>query len=211
MKQALSILFEDNHLLVLDKPAMMLTQDAPSGGDSLESLARSFIKERDEKPGKVYLHAVHRLDKEAFGVVLFAKTSKALTRLHKQMQTGGFSKHYLALVEGKVEQEHGSWEDWLTHGDRRALVGKREGAKRAKLRFDLIEAREEQSLLSIHLETGRYHQIRVQSSHRGHPIVGDKKYGGRNAGQGIALCHKTLKLTHPVTQEELTFESGQHV
>lgn len=205
------ILFEDNHFLALDKPAMVLTQDSPIVHTSLESGARAFIKERDGKPGKVYLHAAHRLDKEAFGIVLLVKTSKALSRLHKTIQTGGFSKHYLALVAGKPETDQGVWEDWLTHGHLKAFVGKKEGARFAKLSFEVSAKYGSCSLLSIQLETGRYHQVRVQSSHRDLPIAGDEKYGShiKSGGKGIALCHKTLKFTHPVTKEEVVIESKQ--
>lgn len=207
------ILYEDNHLLILDKPAMLLTQDGLEGKDSLETLARRFIKERDEKPGNVYLHAVHRLDKEAFGIVVLAKTSKALTRLNQAMQKKDFSKQYLAIVEGVFSVESGCWEDWISHGSHRAIIGKKEGAKKAKLTFEVLKKGRKSTLVRIDLETGRYHQIRAQSSHRGHPILGDKKYGSAFKGsmQGIALCHHKFSLTHPISKQLISVQSKQTI
>ncbi|PCI76626.1 RNA pseudouridine synthase [Candidatus Aerophobetes bacterium] len=207
------ILYEDNHLLALDKPPLLLTQDSPQSTRSLESLARDYIKERDQKKAGVYLHAVHRLDKEACGVVLFAKTSKALSRLNKAMREGKFSKEYHAVVEGYVSGDEGEWENFISHGSHRAIIGKREGCSKAVLAFKCLKRGANRTHLHIDLKTGKYHQIRAQSSHRSHPVLGDKKYGSCFKGKtgGIALLHKTLQLEHPTTHVLIVIESKQDV
>ncbi len=202
------VLFEDNHLLALDKPTGLLTQDSGRKEESLESLAREWVKQRDKKSGNVYLHAVHRLDRSAQGIVLFAKSSKALKRLQQDLKGMGWQKEYLALVEGDTQQE-GVLRHLLIHGEHRAEVVTR-GGKEAVLSFERIEYRKGCSLLRIKLETGRYHQIRVQLAAIGHPIVGDVKYGGKRRGEkeGISLLHSRLELMHPVRGEKLVIESS---
>lgn len=204
-------LFEDNHLLVLNKPGGLLTQPDNTGQDSLEAQAKSWIKKKDQKKGNVYLHAVHRIDKPVSGVVLFAKTSKALSRLNASMREKETRKIYSAWVEGTLSSNEGVLEDFMVHDDFRAAIvpsGHPDG-KKARLSYRVIEKREGKTLLEIQLETGRYHQIRLQFSSRGHPILGDKKYGSKQPYKPhcIALHHRLFEIPHPVTKERMGFEA----
>lgn len=199
------ILYEDNHLLILNKPAGLPTQSPPQGGDSLESAAKAMIKERDEKKGGVYLHAIHRLDTPVSGIVVFAKTSKALGRLQEMMRSKEMEKIYEGWVEGDIEKEEGSLTHYLIHGDKKALLGKAQDplAKLSKLHFKTLEKKAGLTRLRIVLETGRYHQIRAQWAFSGHPIWGDKKYGSTRAYSeaGIALRAVECSFPHPVKKE----------
>jgi 23S rRNA pseudouridine1911/1915/1917 synthase len=205
------ILYEDNHLLAVDKPHGLLTQ--PSGTDqpSLEAYCKDFLKKRDEKPGNVYLHAVHRLDKPAAGIVLFAKSSKALSRLNASIRNKSVEKHYEALVEGRLPETSGQLKHFLLHENHKAQVVSQEtpGAKLASLRYEMVEEFGETSKISIQLETGRYHQIRAQFAEIDYPIVGDTKYGSLHdfPSSGIALIHKMMIIEHPVTKDKIVIES----
>ncbi|MBS0634843.1 MAG: RluA family pseudouridine synthase [Verrucomicrobia bacterium] len=197
------ILFEDNHLLALNKPAGLATQSSDHHADSLEEQAKAYIKKAHNKPGAVFLHPIHRLDRPTSGVVLFAKTSKALSRLQEMMREQKLEKTYILLAEGRVEPEEGTLKHNLVHDEHKSRVAK-EG-KPAILHYKVLEYRENRSLVSVELVTGRYHQIRVQFATIGHPVVGDKKYGSKQAfhGDAIALHHKTLTFIHPVTKAPL--------
>lgn len=203
------VLFEDNHLLVLSKPANLATQPAKGHHDSLEDRAKIYLKAKYKKPGNVYLHAIHRLDTPVSGIVVFAKTSKALSRLQESMRTGKTKKVYTAWVEGVLTEERGVLEDWLIHGDFRALRGKEgeDGAKRSILVYRVKKKEKEKTLVEIELKTGRYHQIRAQFGLRGHPIWGDVKYGSclPYLKAGIALHHSFFSIPHPVTGEVVIF------
>lgn len=205
------ILFEDNHLLVVNKPAGMLTQPDNTGQDSLEVLAKAWIKERDKKPGNVFLGTVHRLDKPVSGVVLFARTSKALSRLNEAMRNKQSHKTYLATVEGILTPPQGTLEHYLTHDSHQASISHQNNpeAKLARLHYKVVSQQDELTLLEIILETGRYHQIRAQLSAIGHPIVGDGKYGSRKRFRegAIALHHYRLQVPHPITGLLQTFEA----
>lgn len=208
----LTILFEDNHLLALHKPHGLLTQ--PSGTDSpnLESFAKEYIKRTYEKKGNVFLHAIHRLDKPVAGVVLFAKTSKALSRLNRSLKEKQVKKEYLAVVEGSVTTHNALLENHLLHADHKALITTSDinGAKFCRLYYRVLSTDENTNTtqLAITLETGRYHQIRAQLAHIGHPIIGDTKYGANNRKElGIALIHKRLTFEHPISKEKLSIES----
>lgn len=202
------ILFEDNHLLCLAKPAGLATQVSPDNTDSLETQAKAYIKRTYNKPGNVYLHAVHRLDKPTSGIVVFAKTSKALSRMNELMRQGGLEKTYRATVEGIVSTESGMLEHYLVHGDHKAYVSTKNDtlAKRCVLHFQVISRSENSSELEIRLETGRYHQIRAQLQAIGHPIVGDRMYGAKKNWyhpDAIALHHSRLLFCHPVTGQQI--------
>jgi 23S rRNA pseudouridine1911/1915/1917 synthase len=196
------VLYEDNHLLVLDKPPGVPTQPPPQGGVSLEEEAKGFIKQRDQKPGAVYLHAVHRLDTPVGGIVIFAKTSKALSRLQSALREQKIEKIYQGWVEGEVLPHEGVLKHYLVHGDKRAIKGTscQKEAKLAVLHYQVLEEKEGLTHLKIALETGRYHQIRAQWSFEGHPIWGDKKYGSviLYPHEGIALAHVECSFPHPV-------------
>ena len=189
----------DNHILVVNKPPGIATQP------DLEELAKAWVKKKYQKPGNVFLHPIHRLDKSVGGIVLFARTSKALSRLQALMRERKISKTYEALVEGHLPKKEGTLKHFLVHGDHKAFVDPK--GKEAILHYTVLEEKKDTTLLSIDLTTGRYHQIRAQFSAIGHPVVGDKKYGSSCFFQnGIALRHVRMAFEHPVTQEPLQFE-----
>jgi 23S rRNA pseudouridine1911/1915/1917 synthase len=211
----LIILFEDNHLLAVFKPHGLLTQPSPFCLDSLENEAKAFIKERDKKKGGVFLHAIHRLDKEVSGIVLFAKTQKALERLNKAMREGLFEKEYLAIVQGKGRPPEGEIEHFLFHGDGKSYVVTKEHkeAKKAILHCTIVEQKNDLWTVKILLKTGRYHQIRSQLAACHFPIVGDKKYGSSLTYEkdGIALMHSKLSFPHPTKEEKVTIVTDGRV
>ena len=201
------ILFEDNHLLVLNKPCGMVTQDTEGHSESLELNAKQYIKKASDKPGNVYLHAVHRLDTPTSGIVLFAKTSKALSRLQESLSNNLFEKSYVALVQGKLSRPSAKLEHWLIHGEKQAVVSNKneKEAKQCLLSYEVLTEIAGNSFVKIILKTGRYHQIRAQFSAIFHPIVGDSKYGSKLFfhTDAIALHHIELTLPHPITKEKL--------
>ena len=197
-------------MVVVSKPAGVPTQSEE--GDSAEKQARAWAKEQFAKAGDVFLYALHRLDKPVSGVLLLAKTSKALERLHESFRLRQMRKTYVALVEGCIKEDLGTLENYLVQGEFRSLVTteKDPKAKFCRLSYKVLEKDSFYSLLEIDLETGRYHQIRSQLSHLGHPIVGDLKYGAKFiAGRQshIALHHQRMEVPHPVTKKTLFFES----
>ena len=203
------ILYEDNHLIIVDKPAGMLTQPSGTDRENLEDLIKEMIKVRDKKPGNVFLHAIFRLDHPVGGIVLFAKSRKALTRLQEYQKKKQYHKSYEAIVEGIPKKEEDTLEHYLVHDSYHAKVITKDtpGAKLARLHYRRIKTlNNNKSLLKVTLETGRYHQIRVQLAAIGHPIVGDKKYGATTTQQQdtIALKHVGLRFLHPVTKEEVS-------
>lgn len=207
----LKIIYQDNHQLVVEKPSGLLTQPSGTEQDSLESQAKQWIKEHCNKPGAVFLHAIHRLDRPVGGIVLFARTSKALSRLQESSRYKQIVKRYVALVEGTLETSQGTLEHYLVHEEHHARVAtsKESEAKKAILHYHVLNKKKGLSLVEIELESGRYHQIRAQLSAIGHPIVGDVRYGSKKPyRQGeIALHHTYLQIPHPITNEMQTFES----
>jgi 23S rRNA pseudouridine1911/1915/1917 synthase len=205
---SLRVLFEDNHLLAVLKPAGLPTMGAKPGRQSLLDAAAAYIKRKYHKPGNVYLGVVSRLDAPTTGVLLMARTSKAAARLNEQFRSGRVQKTYWAIVEGTPQPPAGQLEDWVIKHDRhrRMLVASENtpGAKLAKLSYRLLSPGRRCSLLEVNLETGRKHQIRLQFSERGHPVVGDRKYAARQSfPKGIALHARRLVLVHPVRKTEL--------
>lgn len=210
MTSQLEILFVDNHLLVVNKPAGLLTQPSGTEQESLEHLAKEWIKTTYQKPGNVFLHTVHRLDKPVSGVVVFARTSKALSRLNESIREKQAKKIYYALVEGKPLANEGTLEHYIIHDDFQAKIVSPNypSAKLARLHYRVIKQQGPYTLLEVELETGRYHQIRLQLAAMDCPIIGDKKYGSSQLLDGnIALHHARLQLTHPVSGELLAFEA----
>lgn len=203
------ILFEDNHVLVAVKPPMVPTQADASGDADMLGMVREYLRETYHKPGNVYVGLLHRLDRPVGGVMVFAKTSKAASRLSRQIREGGMQKEYLAVVHGLPPAE-GRMEDFLLKdGTKNRVKVVREGipgAKRAALSFRREAARRDRSLVRVFLETGRPHQIRVQFASRRTPLWGDQRYNPQaRPGQQIALWAVSLTLRHPVTQETMTF------
>jgi 23S rRNA pseudouridine1911/1915/1917 synthase len=198
------ILYIDNHLLLLKKEAGILTQENGLKVLSLEEMAKNFLKKLLKKE-KVFLHPVHRLDKVVSGLVLFARSSKALSRLNGDIRKRKIVRKYLAVVEGYLKEKEGVLEHDLLKLSHRSEVKEDKRSKRAILKYRVIEERNEKSLLEIELVTGRYHQIRAQLSFIGHPILGDGKYGSSLSLEEIFLHGVMLEFVHPVKKEKLKF------
>ena len=203
------VLYEDNHLLVVEKPANVPVQADASGDEDLLTACKAYIKEKYQKPGEVYLGLVHRLDRPVGGVMVFARTSKAAARLTEQFSAHRARKRYAAIVEGEAPAE-GRLTDFLlknesTNTTAVVAVGT-PGAKQAKLSFRTLAREKGLSLLDVDLQTGRPHQIRVQLSHAGFPIHGDQRYNpNARVGEQIRLWAYALTIAHPTLKEEMTF------
>jgi 23S rRNA pseudouridine1911/1915/1917 synthase len=205
----LQVLFEDNHCLAIHKPAGALTTGYAGGEETLDRQVKEYVKQRYHKPGNVFLGVVHRLDRLVSGVLLYARTSKAASRLAEQFREGTVEKVYWAVVEGKFAPTAGTLEDWLRK-DR--MIGRVEvlhphetGAKQALLHFQRRGGNGQLTWLEVRPQTGRTHQIRVQLASRGHPIYGDAKYGSVHTfDQAIALHARALTFLHPIRYEPIT-------
>ncbi len=213
MSTAFQILYEDNHLLAVVKPAGLATMGVAAEFPSLVKLAKRHVKRKYHKPGNVYLGVVSRLDSPVSGVVLFARTSKAAARLTEQFRAHRVEKIYWALVEGNLKSLSGMLTHHLARDDphrRMKIVGAAlQGAQEASLSYRRLKiVRKNLSLVEVELHTGRKHQIRLQFAESGHPIVGDRKYGSRRIfGRGIALHARRLTVDHPIRHECMTFEA----
>ena len=208
------IIYIDNHLIAVTKPAGLLTQPDRNTDESLIDQTRQWIKEKYNKPNNIFLGLVHRLDRNVSGVVLFARTSKAASRLSKQFREGTIKKHYRAIVLGKLKEEHTTLVHYLRkEKSLKATVFPREtpAAKRSELSYEVIYSLENKSLLEVSLSTGRFHQIRAQMAFIGHPIMGDVKYGAPEPlpNQEIALYAHKLVFSHPVSNEEITLTAPE--
>lgn len=204
----LRVLYEDNHLLAVDKPAMLPTMGTPAGQPTLLDRAREYIRAKYNKPGNVYLGIVSRLDAPVTGVVMIARTSKAAARLTAMYRDREVDKTYWAIVEQAPQPAAGELKDWVRKDERHRRMhvasGQQAGAQLARLRYRTLQSARGGVLVEITLETGRKHQIRLQLSHHGLPIVGDRKYGSQEPlSSGIALHARRLALIHPVRQEPL--------
>ena len=222
MNTSLVILYEDNHCLAVAKPAPLLTQGVPVNSEAgpiptLEAQVKAYLKERYHKPGNVYLGIPHRLDRPVSGVVLFARNTKATSRLAEKFQQRQVRKIYWAVVEGQVEPPEGSWEDWLrklAEEARSVVVEPHEpGARHAVLRYRKLGSVPGRTFLEIEPQTGRMHQIRVQAAARGWPVCGDGLYGARTPfgpealsprDRIIALHARSLTFLHPIRYEPIT-------
>ena len=209
--QKLNILYEDNHIIVVEKPPNVPSQADKTTDEDMLTIIKRYIKEKYNKPGNVYLGLVHRLDRPVGGVMVFAKTSKAASRLSEQVRNKTFKKEYLAIVDGKLDVKSGILEDYLVKNEKNNLskVTNKEtkNAKYAKLDYEVLKYNKEinLSVLRILLHTGRHHQIRVQLANMGHSICGDQKYGTRGRGKQISLWAYKLTIEHPITKESMTF------
>ncbi len=208
----LKVLFEDNHIIVVEKKPNVPSQADKTEDEDMLTIVKQYIKEKYNKPGNVYLGLIHRLDRPVGGIMIFAKTSKAASRLSNQVRQKVFKKKYLAVVDGKIMQKQGTLEDYLykdQRNNRSKVVNKdKKNAKLAKLDYQVLKYNEVKnlSLLEINLHTGRHHQIRVQLANFGHSIFGDQKYGTRGQGKQIALWAYELTIIHPITKQEMVFE-----
>lgn len=206
----IKIIYEDNHLLVVEKPCNMLVQKDETNDIDLLSLLKAYLKEKYQKPGNVYLGLVHRLDRPVGGVMVFAKTSKAASRLSDMIRIHDFTKIYYAVIKGRLEAK-GVFEDYLLKLDNNKTVIDPAG-KYAKLDYELLEYKNDLSLVKINLYTGRSHQIRVQFASRNYPLWGDQKYNVTAVKkEQIALWAVNLSFKHPVTKEFMNFKSMPNV
>lgn len=208
--QNINILYEDNHLLVVNKPANMPVCEDSSNDKDLLSKLKEYIKEKYNKPGNVYLGLIHRLDRPVEGIMVFAKTSKAASRLSNQIQNNQFKKTYYAIIENNPPKE-GTLTDYLFKDEKTntSYVTNESIGKKSILEFKKIDIKDNLSLVKINLLTGRHHQIRVQFSSHGYPLYGDHKYNKKfinDNKNNIALIAKELSFYHPTTKELLTFE-----
>ncbi|MEI6602043.1 MAG: RluA family pseudouridine synthase [Clostridia bacterium] len=209
----IDIVYEDNHIVVVNKPVNVPSQADVSGDVDMLSMVKQYIKEKYEKPGDVYIGLVHRLDRPAGGLMVFARTSKAASRLSEQMRSKKIVKKYLAVVSGicpvgdGVTRLEGYIEKDSTTNKVAVYDIKKGDAKFAALEYECLQCASPLSLVRVSLETGRPHQIRAQMAHAGLPLYGDQKYGDGRVGQQLALWSNQLSFAHPVTQEVLNFVS----
>ncbi|ENH97226.1 pseudouridine synthase [Gracilibacillus halophilus YIM-C55.5] len=207
-----TILYEDNHIMVVEKPVNVPVQEDQSKDQDLFNQLKEHIKVRDQKPGNVYLGLVHRLDRPVGGVMVFAKTSKAASRLSDTIRKNELEKQYLAIIRGKPDQD-GTLVDYIIKDRQKNLVRtaskKETQAKKAILDYQLLASSNGLSLVKVNLHTGRPHQIRVQFASRNYPLYGDQKYGQNvnKPGQQIALWSHQLAFTHPVRKTEIRMTS----
>lgn len=203
------ILYEDNHLLILNKKVGEIVQGDKTGDEPLSETLKAFIAQRDAKPGRVFIGVPHRLDRPVSGIALFAKTSKCLERMNDAFRTGDVHKTYWALTCSKPRPEQGELCHYLTRNEQKnrayASVKPVEGGKEARLRYRLLESFDRYFLVEVELLTGRHHQIRCQLSFIGAPIRGDLKYGAprSNKDGGINLHARSIRFTHPTKKIEI--------
>ena len=210
--QNLNVIYEDNHIIVVEKPVNIPSQGDKTGDIDMLTIIKEYLKNKYKKEGNVYLGLVHRLDRPVGGIMVFAKTSKAASRLSEEVREKVFQKTYLVICDGKMEKEKGTLEDYLLKNERlnisKVVEEEAKNSKYANLAYEVLKYDKELNLsvLKILLNTGRHHQIRVQLSSRNHSIYGDQKYGGRGHGKQIALWAYSLKILHPITKEEMNFK-----
>lgn len=203
MKNNLEILYEDNHIIVVIKPFNVLSQSDDTKDLDMLSIIKSYLKEKYKKSGNVYLGLVHRLDRPTGGIMVFAKTSKAASRLSESIRNNLFTKKYLAVVNGYLENDYGVFEDYIEKtNDNTSIISK--NGKYAKLEYEVLKKNNNLSLVSVSLITGRHHQIRVQFASRNHPLYGDQRYGKDDKKQ-LALYAYYLSFPHPISKQRLEF------
>ena len=202
----INIIYEDNHLLVVEKPINIPVQKDDTNDIDLLTMLKDYRKHHENKPGEAYLGLVHRLDRPVGGIMVFAKTSKAASRLSDQIRTNNFHKTYLAVVEN-IPPKEGEFIDYLIKNEKENIsyVTTKDKGKYSKLEYKVLETNNNLSLVRINLLTGRSHQIRVQFSSRNYPLVGDSKYGNNKDNINIALFSESITFNHPTTKEKLTF------
>lgn len=209
-KNNLQVLYEDNHIIVINKRAGDIVQGDKTGDKPLSEVVKEYLKDKYNKPGNVYLGVVHRLDRPTTGLVIFAKTSKALSRLNKQFLHKEVKKIYWAIVKNKLSKSSDTLINWLKKNPKnnKSSVFEKEieGSKKAILHYKVIKELDNYFLLEILLETGRHHQIRAQLSKIGSPIKGDLKYGFNrsNLNGGISLHARQIEFIHPVKKEKVS-------
>jgi len=205
MGKDLNILYEDNHIIVVEKPFNVLSQSDDTNDLDMLTLIKYYLKEKYNKPGNVYLGLVHRLDRPTGGVMVFAKTSKAASRLSDDIRKQNMTKKYLAVVHGKLDKQEGILENYILKlEDNSSIITSPDKGKYAKLSYKVLDYKDNLSLVDITLDTGRHHQIRVQFKNINHPLYGDQRYGKQDKKQ-LSLYAYYLSFNHPTTKEKLEF------
>ena len=211
ISNGVKVLYEDNHIIVAIKPAGVLSQSDGSSAQDMLTILKAYIKEEYSKPGEVYLGLVHRLDRPVSGVMVFARTSKAASRLSEQIRTRKVEKIYRCVVSGVLEGE-GRLENYISKDEDRNIVTvidkERHGFKASYLDYKALASKDGITMVEVKLGTGRSHQIRAQMAHRGYPLIGDQKYGDKDKRcKDIALEAYKLSFEHPVKREFIAFEA----
>lgn len=207
----MKVLFEDNQIIVVEKPFNIPSQGDKTGDTDMLSMVKDYVKEKYNKPGNVYIGLVHRLDRPTGGVMVFARTSKAAGRLSDEIRERKIQKTYLAICNGKFDETKGTMKDYLWKDEKKntsyVVKASKKNAKEAILDYEVLkyDEKEDVSLVKIDLHTGRHHQIRVQFSSRMHALYGDTKYHGKGGNAQLCLWAYKLSLIHPTTKEELTY------
>ena len=207
----MKVLFEDNQIIVVEKPFNIPSQGDKTGDADMLSMVKDYVKEKYNKPGNVYIGLVHRLDRPTGGVMVFARTSKAAGRLSDEIRERKIQKTYLAICNGKFDETKGTMKDYLWKDEKKntsyVVKASKKNAKEAILDYEVLkyDEKEDVSLVKINLHTGRHHQIRVQFSSRMHALYGDTKYHGKGGNAQLCLWAYKLSLIHPTTKEELTY------
>lgn len=213
LMEKVRVIYEDNHLLVVEKPVNILSQADNTRDPDMLTILKKYIKEKYQKPGEVFLGLVHRLDRPVGGVMVFARTSKAASRLSEEIRTRSFKKVYTALVHGIIKEKEGTLRHFLFKDENTNMVKvvpeTDSRGKEAILDYEVVEYRDDMTMVRVNLHTGRPHQIRVQFSTIGHPLSGDQRYGKavNITGEQIHLWSSEITLTHPTTKEAMTFTS----
>jgi len=209
-KNNLEVLFEDNHLIIINKQSGDIVQGDKTGDTPLSEIVKRYIKDKYNKPGNVFLGVVHRLDRPTTGVVVFAKTSKSLERFNKMLRDKKVDKTYWAVVKNKPQKEEDTLTSYLIKNPKNnkstSYSSEIEGSKKATLHYKVLKSLDNYHLIEVDLETGRHHQIRCQLAVIGSPIKGDLKYGfdRSNKDASIHLHARKIQFTHPVTKEQIT-------
>lgn len=210
---SMTVVYEDNHIIVVNKQASEIVQGDKTGDIPLSEMVKDYLKEKYQKPGNVFVGVTHRLDRPVSGLVIFAKTSKALSRLNEMFRIGSVHKVYWAIVKGEPEKHEAELEHWLVRNEKqnKSYAYEREvkGAKKAVLRYRMIGRSDNYSLLEVELMTGRHHQIRCQLAKMGCPIKGDLKYGSArsNSDGSICLHARRVSFVHPVSKLPIELEA----
>lgn len=209
----MTVVYEDNHIIIVNKTASEIVQGDKTGDTPLSETVKEYLKEKYQKPGNVFIGVTHRLDRPVSGLVLFAKTSKALSRLNEMFKRGEVKKTYWAVVKNRPAQEEGTLSHWMVRNEKQnksyAYDKEKPGSKHAILDYRLIAASDNYFLLEVDLKTGRHHQIRCQLAKMGCPIKGDLKYGfaRSNPDGSICLHARRISFIHPVSKEQITVEA----
>lgn len=202
----INVIYEDNHIIVVEKPINVPTCEDDSKDIDLLSLVKFYLKEKYNKPGNVYLGLVHRLDRPVGGIMVFAKTSKAASRLNEQIRENKIEKKYYCVVSGILKNKSDILKDYLLKDSKMNKVVVNKKGKYAELDYKVLAEKENLSLIEVNLHTGRSHQIRVQFSSRNYPLFGDQKYNKKAiVGEQIALYSFSLSFKHPISKEVMTF------